>query len=97
MLYAVGDIHGEREMLEELLDGLSLSAEDRLVFVGDYVDRGPDSHGVVELLIQLAESHRCESRMAGDYQLRSDLVAGNPTCLRRVDPPSCSPQSWLSA
>ena len=43
MLYAVGDIHGEREMLEELLARLPLRAGDRLVFVGDYVDRGPDS------------------------------------------------------
>ena len=59
MLYAVGDIHGEREMLEELLAKLSLSEDDELVFVGDYVDRGPDSRGVVELLIELQQRQRC--------------------------------------
>ena len=54
MLYAVGDIHGERARLEELLGSLPLRSGDRFVFVGDYVDRGPDSRGVVELLIEHA-------------------------------------------
>jgi serine/threonine protein phosphatase 1 len=43
MLYAVGDIHGESEMLSDLLAKLPLAPGDRVVFVGDYVDRGPDS------------------------------------------------------
>jgi serine/threonine protein phosphatase 1 len=47
VLYAVGDIHGEVELLEELLDRIPHGPEDRFVFVGDYVDRGPDSKGVV--------------------------------------------------
>ncbi len=34
MLYAVGDIHGESEMLRELLERLPLSSDDRLIFVG---------------------------------------------------------------
>ena len=54
MLYAVGDIHGEREMLEELLAALPRRADDRFVFIGDYVDRGPDPRGVVDLLIRFA-------------------------------------------
>ena len=41
MLYAVGDIHGEVELLEELLATLPHREGDRFVFVGDYVDRGP--------------------------------------------------------
>ena len=59
MLYAVGDIHGEREKLDELLDLLPLSAGDRLVFLGDYVDRGPDARGVVERLIRLQRDYPC--------------------------------------
>ncbi|MBW2668112.1 MAG: metallophosphoesterase [Deltaproteobacteria bacterium] len=53
MLYAIGDIHGERELLEELLASLPFRDGDRLVFVGDYVDRGPDSKGVVETLLRV--------------------------------------------
>jgi serine/threonine protein phosphatase 1 len=59
MLYAVGDIHGELELLEELLGKLELKAEDRLVFLGDYVDRGPDASGVVDLLLGLRARHQC--------------------------------------
>ncbi|MFQ5895018.1 MAG: metallophosphoesterase, partial [Nitrospinota bacterium] len=42
-LYAVGDIHGRLDMLEALIPKVSFRAEDRIVFIGDFVDRGPDS------------------------------------------------------
>ena len=57
MLYAVGDIHGEREKLEKLIASLPLRDGDRFVFMGDYVDRGPDSRGAVEFLIQHAKRY----------------------------------------
>ena len=59
VLYAVGDIHGELEKLEELLESLPLRKGDRLVFLGDYVDRGPDSFGVVERLVALQRDWPC--------------------------------------
>jgi serine/threonine protein phosphatase 1 len=59
MLYAVGDIHGRRDKLEALVDGLPLSKGDHVVFVGDYVDRGPDPRGVVDYLIALRKRVRC--------------------------------------
>jgi serine/threonine protein phosphatase 1 len=59
LLYAVGDIHGEREMLEELIAKLPLADGDELVFMGDFVDRGPDSRGVVDLLLELGRTRRC--------------------------------------
>lgn len=67
MLYAVGDIHGEREKLDALLASLPLRPDDRLVFVGDYVDRGPDSKGVVDRLIALAEDYACVF-LAGNHE-----------------------------
>ena len=59
MLYAVGDIHGEVGKLDALLGKLPLEAGDRLVFLGDYVDRGFDSRAVVDRLIALRGSHEC--------------------------------------
>jgi serine/threonine protein phosphatase 1 len=59
MLYAVGDIHGEAELLDELLAKIPHRPGDRFVFVGDYVDRGPDSRGVVDRLVQLAREREC--------------------------------------
>src|SRR3954470_21777281 len=53
--YAVGDIHGRFDLLEMALIAIDDHADThdrdvRLVFLGDYVDRGPDSRRVVETL-----------------------------------------------
>ncbi len=46
--FAIGDVHGDLDSLNTLLTRLPLvTAEDTLVFLGDYVDRGPDSRGVI--------------------------------------------------
>ncbi len=52
MIYAIGDIHGCLAALKDLLARLPLKPEDELVFLGDYIDRGPDSKGVVEYLLK---------------------------------------------
>jgi serine/threonine protein phosphatase 1 len=49
--YVIGDIHGCLDELSCLLETLPLDPSDRLVFLGDYVDRGPDSKGVVSHLL----------------------------------------------
>ncbi len=50
---AIGDIHGCLIALETLLALIKPSAADTIIALGDYVDRGPDSRGVVELLLAL--------------------------------------------
>jgi|SRR5215510_4752756 len=55
--YVIGDIHGCSDELRRLMDGLPLSSGDRLVFLGDYIDRGPDSNGVVSYLLALQKSY----------------------------------------
>lgn len=50
--YVIGDIHGCAEELSYLLEALPLGPADRLIFLGDYVDRGPDSKSVISLLIE---------------------------------------------
>lgn len=52
--YAIGDIHGCLDKLERLVQLCELDADDqcaRFVFLGDYIDRGPDSRGVVQYLM----------------------------------------------
>ncbi len=56
---AVGDIHGCSKALEGLLDAIAPTAEDWMIFLGDYVDRGPDSKGVIEQLLTLEQ--RCNT------------------------------------
>lgn len=52
---AIGDIHGCLTALQTLLEVINLAPDDRLIFLGDYVDRGPNSRGVIEKLIQLSQ------------------------------------------
>jgi serine/threonine protein phosphatase 1 len=49
-IYVIGDVHGCRATLERLLDILSPTRDDLVVFVGDLVRKGPDSKGVVDLV-----------------------------------------------
>lgn len=58
-LIAIGDIHGCAKSLDGLLDRLDLSADNTLVFVGDYIDRGPNSKGVIDRLLKLRTTHDC--------------------------------------
>lgn len=51
---AVGDIHGCLAQLIELMALVKPTSADRVVFLGDYVDRGPASAGVIEYLIEFA-------------------------------------------
>jgi serine/threonine protein phosphatase 1 len=74
MLYAVGDIHGESGMLRELLARLPLGAGDRVIFVGDYVDRGDDSKGVVDQLIAFSRQHPCEFLMGNHESMFLDFL-----------------------
>ena len=51
---AIGDIHGCLTALDALLKCLDLRPDDALIFLGDYIDRGPDSRGVIERLLELS-------------------------------------------
>ena len=53
-IYAIGDIHGNLDLLQRLLDKIQPDlARDQLVFMGDYIDRGPTPKGVVDYVLDL--------------------------------------------
>lgn len=60
--YAVGDIHGNSAALADLLAqvGAAATADDTIVFLGDYIDRGPDSRGCIDHLLAFQASARAE-------------------------------------
>jgi serine/threonine protein phosphatase 1 len=62
-VYAVGDIHGRFDLMIALLDRIRSDAEDRadgrrtrIVFLGDYIDRGDDSRSVLDTVVELASA-----------------------------------------
>jgi len=74
MLYAVGDVHGESEKLDELLAMLPLAQGDRLVFLGDYIDRGPDACGVIDRLIDFATRWPCTFLLGNHESMFLDFL-----------------------
>lgn len=91
VVYAVGDIHGCLKPLRQLLalireDAARSGLEPILIFLGDYIDRGPDSKGVVDELIWLSR----------DSFARVSLLRGNhdDALLRFIEDPIES-AAWL--
>ena len=90
LIYSVGDIHGQYQKLQNLLrrcelDHVARGVEEKaLVFVGDYVDRGPNSEQVVHLLMKLqAASPSRVFCLKGNHELI--LVAAARGQLSRYD------------
>jgi serine/threonine protein phosphatase 1 len=56
-VFVVGDIHGHAEEVSRLVDYLvsqeNLSSRDQLIFIGDYIDRGRDSKGVLDKMLEV--------------------------------------------
>ena len=67
---AISDVHGCLTSLEALLDKIALSSSDRLYFLGDYVDRGPDSKGVLDLLMQMEREGYSMVCLRGNHEER---------------------------
>src|SRR3954468_21003551 len=80
---AIGDVHGCSAALAALIHAIGPSPEDVLVTLGDYIDRGPDSRGVLDLLIGLGR--RC--RLVPILGNHDEMLLGVRT--------SRHPISWL--
>jgi serine/threonine protein phosphatase 1 len=81
-LIAIGDIHGCHREFEDLLGKLELTKPDRVVLLGDLVNRGPDSAKV----IALAREHT-QLALLGNHELRllNYRKTGDPTHLKKSD------------
>jgi serine/threonine protein phosphatase 1 len=55
---AIGDVHGCSGALRALLNAVQLTDDDLIITLGDYVDRGPDSYGVIDQLLHLRRTGR---------------------------------------
>jgi serine/threonine protein phosphatase 1 len=89
-VYAIGDIHGRLDLLDQLL--ASIAADDRArgngvetlyIFLGDLIDRGPDSCGVVERLLAFSRSGvRARFLMGNHEQVFLRALEGDQRALR---------------
>ena len=79
--YLVGDIHGQLSKLENLFSKIEQDneADDLIIFLGDYIDRGPQSFEVIEFLLKLNSGHNIVCLMGNheDMFLRFVSVGDN--------------------
>jgi serine/threonine protein phosphatase 1 len=54
-----GDVHGCLSKLKQCIESVDIKEGDRLIGLGDYLDRGEDSYGVIEYLLKLKEKYEC--------------------------------------
>ena len=95
MLYAIGDIHGQKAMLDHALALIEADGgpEARIVFLGDYTDRGPDSRGVLDTLIAGRDAGRDWHFVKGNHdRLFHDYLARG----EEHDPHVKSRISWIN-
>jgi serine/threonine protein phosphatase 1 len=72
-IIAVGDLHGYCTPLRELLIDIQIKETDLIVFIGDYIDRGPESKSVIEDLIRLKLGHPNLIFLKGNHE---DMMLG---------------------
>lgn len=67
----IGDVHGQVDKLQVILEKLKKLPDYQqrwIVFIGDFVDRGPDSKGAVELFLDLLQEHPRTTAIAGNHE-----------------------------
>ncbi len=84
--YVIGDLHGCSKALRTMIEELSPSSDDQLIFLGDYIDRGPDSRDVVDQLLSLSQYTRT-IYLRGNHEL---MLLGVLLC-------GCDPKIWMQS
>jgi serine/threonine protein phosphatase 1 len=85
-VYAVGDVHGRADLLAQLLAEIDADLKSHPtpramhVLLGDYVDRGPDSRGVLDLLIARSQRHEM-TFLKGNHEALVEEFLRNPQSL----------------
>ncbi len=76
--FIIGDIHGCLDLLKKLMDKIAWSQDkDRIIFLGDYIDRGEDARGVVDHILDLnRNSSRIECLKGNHEAMFLDFLSG---------------------
>ena len=76
---AIGDMHGCARALRALLAVIDLHSQDVLIPLGDYIDHGPDSRGVIDHMLTAAERCRVIPLLGNHEQMLLAALMGRPT------------------
>jgi serine/threonine protein phosphatase 1 len=82
--FVIGDVHGCSKALRTLLETISPTSEDQIIFLGDYIDRGPDSRGVIDLMLSASRSTRLIALRGNHEVMLMGVLFGG-----------CDPEIWM--
>lgn len=66
--FAISDVHGCNKTFNEALENIGLNKDDQLFLLGDYIDRGPDSKGVIDTIFKLREDGYHVECLLGNHE-----------------------------
>lgn len=75
-IFAIGDVHGCADELDQLLGKLPLRPGCTVVFLGDYIDRGPKSRQVVDRILALAKEHNVVALLGNHESMLLEYLDG---------------------
>jgi len=93
-IYAIPDIHGHADKLAHVLDLIERDGgkDAKIVFLGDYIDRGPDSKDVLQMLIDGQQAGRNWTFLKGNHDRLMEYFFAEPM---RFDPQFLIGYSWF--
>jgi serine/threonine protein phosphatase 1 len=97
--WIIPDIHGYAKTLQALLDQIRPQKTDHLIFLGDYIDRGPDSKAVLDIIMNLQkESYRITTLMGNheEFLLKSLHAKNNSQGLFGFLKPNKVKKEWMA-
>ncbi len=80
--YVFTDIHGQAKQLETILKKINLQSDDELIFLGDYIDRGPNSKEVIDLLLEIQSKYKSTFLIGNHEQMLLSYLEGIDNPLR---------------
>ncbi len=76
-IFVIGDVHGCADELRELIKKLPLDKDSTLLFLGDYVDRGPDSKAVIDMVLDISTLYKVIA-LKGNHEWLFEQYLKNP-------------------
>lgn len=96
--WVIPDIHGYAKTLQALLEQIRPAKTDHLIFLGDYIDRGPDSKGVIDYIMNLQKQGYKTTTLIGNHEeflLKSLHLADNKKGLVGLLKPNRVKKEWM--
>ena len=73
-IIVIGDLHGYDDPLQALLKKIEIQIDDLIIFIGDYIDRGPSSKSLIDKLVQLKNENSNILFLKGNHE---DMLLGS--------------------